>query len=101
MAVLEGAMSDDKIADAIARGHEAQMLLNHHVLTELFDAYERGTIAEWKLAKTRRERERFHMAVIVLEVVKNGLEKLAASGRYASAQLEKEAADAALKQRNK
>lgn len=84
-------MSDDKLADAIERGHRAEALLNDPLLTEMFDRYERNNIAEWKATDPldTLAREAFWHAITAAGKVREGLKMVAAGGRVAQADLER------------
>lgn len=83
-------MSDDKLADAIDRGHRADTLLNDPLLVEMFDRYERNCIAEWTASDPLNTafRESYYYAITAARKVREGLKLVAAHGRVARAQLD-------------
>lgn len=85
-------MSDDKTADAIDRGHQASMLLNHPLMVEMLDRYEAANIKAWKSADDTVTREGLWYAVLAAEKLKSGLHAVAANGRVAQAELDKKIA---------
>lgn len=84
-------MSDDKLQDAIHRGHRATELVNDPLLNELLDRYERNCIEQWKATELTdtAAREGIWSAVVAAGKVREGLKFLAADGRVAQRDLER------------
>lgn len=82
-------MSDDKLADAIHRGHRATALLSDALLIEIIDRYEAANVKAWKDAQTTEAREGFWYAVLAADKLRAGLQAVAANGRVAQSDLER------------
>lgn len=84
-------MSDDKLADAVARGHQAVALLSSPLMTEMFDRYEANCIKEWKATDPldTAAREAFWHSVTAASKVREALRHVAAAGRMAQGDIDR------------
>jgi len=79
----------DKVAEAIARGHRAEALLDDPLLIETFDTLEKTYQAAWrdtKVAETEK-REWLFVAINLLGKVRDHIKEVARNGRIEQATL--------------
>jgi hypothetical protein len=76
-------MEEDKLGEAIAKGHEAEALLSHHLLKETFKYLEETYTQAWKSALTTELREQAWYMVRSIQKVHDHLQKVATDGRIA------------------
>lgn len=84
-------MSDDKLADAVARGHQAASLMSHPLMTEMFDRYEANCIKEWKATDPLEmpEREALWHSIVAASKIRESLLHVAAAGRVAQGDIDR------------
>jgi len=62
------------------RGHQARLLLDHHLTQEVLDGLEQSYLAAWRAAKTVEAREDCHRYVTLLGKLKADLGSIALTG---------------------
>ena len=62
------------------RGEQAKHLLDHEILTEIFDALRQAYIRQWMAGQTVEAREDVHRFVAILDRVRADLKSISTTG---------------------